>query len=145
MCVRAKSLQSCLTLCNTTDCSPPGFSVHGILQARIPEWVAMPSSRGSSQPRNQTNLPLLCLTSLALADGFFTTSATWEAIMNGSVPIPDAGSSLAARASFYNFILVKQLATSFTRTPVLEGLAFPRRTRQGRKGNCRRTKEGLEK
>ena len=65
--------------------------------------------------------------------------------MNGSVPIPDAGSSLAARASFYNFILVKQLATSFTRTPVLEGLAFPRRTRQGREGNCRRTKEDLEK
>ena len=36
----AKSLQSCLTLCNPMDCSPPGFSVHGILQARILEWVA---------------------------------------------------------------------------------------------------------
>ena len=35
------------------DCSPPGFSVHGILQARIREWVTMPSSRGSSQPRDQ--------------------------------------------------------------------------------------------
>ena len=40
------------------DCSPPGSSVHGILQARIPEWVAMPSSRGSSQPRDQT--PVSC-------------------------------------------------------------------------------------
>ena len=39
--------QSCPTLCNTMDCSPPGFSVHGILQARIPGWVAMPLSRGS--------------------------------------------------------------------------------------------------
>ena len=65
----------------------------------------------------------------ALAGGFFTTSATWEAVMNGLVPIPDEGSSLGARASPYNFIPRKQLATSFTRTPVLEGFAFPRRTR----------------
>ena len=46
--VCAKSLQSCLTLCDPLDCSPPVSSVHGILQARILEWVAMPSSRGSS-------------------------------------------------------------------------------------------------
>ena len=39
----AKSLQSCLTLCDTVDSSPPGFSFHGILQARIMEWIAMPS------------------------------------------------------------------------------------------------------
>ena len=44
--------QSYPTLCNPMDCSPPGSSVHGILQARILEWVAMPSSRGSSQPRD---------------------------------------------------------------------------------------------
>ena len=49
--VHVKSLQSCLILCNSMDCSPPGSSVHGILQARIVEWVAMPSSRGSSQSR----------------------------------------------------------------------------------------------
>ena len=47
-------LQSCLTLCDFMDCSPPGSSVHGILQARILEWVAMPSSRGSSRPRDRT-------------------------------------------------------------------------------------------
>ena len=41
-------------LCDPMDCSPPGSSVHGILQARIPESVAMPSSRGSSQSRDQT-------------------------------------------------------------------------------------------
>ena len=44
-CMYAKLLQSCLTLCDFTNCSPPGSSVHGILQARIMEWVAMPSSR----------------------------------------------------------------------------------------------------
>ena len=48
--------QSCLTLCDPMDCSPPGSSVHGILQARILECVAMPSSRGSSQPRDQTQV-----------------------------------------------------------------------------------------
>ena len=46
--------QSCLTLCNTMDCSLPGSSVHGILQERILEWVATPFSRGSSWPRDWT-------------------------------------------------------------------------------------------
>ena len=50
----AKSLESCPTLCNRMDCSPPGSSVHGILQARILEWVAVPSSSGSSQHRDRT-------------------------------------------------------------------------------------------
>ena len=53
MCMCARSLQLCLTLCDLLDCSPPVSSVHGILQARILEWVAMPSFRGSSQPRDQ--------------------------------------------------------------------------------------------
>ena len=56
LCLHAKSLQSFPTLCNPVDCSPPGFSLHGILQARILEWVAMPSSRGSSQPRDRTRV-----------------------------------------------------------------------------------------
>ena len=51
-------------LCDPMDCSPPGFSVHGILQTRILEWVAMPSSRGSSQPRDQIQVS-------CTADGFF--------------------------------------------------------------------------
>ena len=68
--MRAEWLQSCPTLCDPVDCSPPGSSVHGMLQARILEWVAMPSSRGSSRPRGRT----LSLMSPALADGFFTTS-----------------------------------------------------------------------
>ena len=56
LCVCAKSLQSCLTLCNPLDCSLPGSSSHGILQARILEWAAMPSSRGCSQPRDRTRV-----------------------------------------------------------------------------------------
>ena len=52
--VLAKSLQSCLTLCDPMDCCLPSSSVHVILQERILEWVAMPSFRGSSWPRDQT-------------------------------------------------------------------------------------------
>ena len=51
----AKLLQLCPALCNPVDCSPPGSSVHGMLQARILEWVSMPSSKGSSQPRDLPN------------------------------------------------------------------------------------------
>ena len=60
--------QLCLTLRDPMDCSLPGFSVHAILQARILEWVAIPSSRGSSQPRNQTKS--------CIAGRFFTSWAT---------------------------------------------------------------------
>ena len=51
-CVCAKSLQTCPSLCNPMDYSPPGSSFYGILQTRILEWVAMPSSRGSSPPKD---------------------------------------------------------------------------------------------
>ena len=63
----AKSLQSCLILCNAVDHGLPGSSVHGILQARILGWVAMPFPRGSSQPRIKPT----SLMSPALAGGFF--------------------------------------------------------------------------
>jgi len=55
----------CVQLCDLMDCSPPGSSVHGISQARIPEWVAIPSSRGSSPPRDQTRIS-------CIAGRFFT-------------------------------------------------------------------------
>ena len=58
-CVHAKLLQSYLTLCDPTDCSLPGSSVHGILQTRILEWAAMPSSRGSSRPSDGTRVSCL--------------------------------------------------------------------------------------
>ena len=52
----SKVAQSCLTLCNPMDYSLPRFSIHGIFQARILEWVAISFSRGSSQPRDQTRV-----------------------------------------------------------------------------------------
>ena len=52
----AKSLQSCPTFCNPKDCSPPGSSIHGILQVRILEWVAISFSRGCLPPRDQTHI-----------------------------------------------------------------------------------------
>ena len=54
--MHAKSLRLCPTLCDPMDCGPPGSSVHGILQARILQWAAMPSSRGSSRPRDRTHV-----------------------------------------------------------------------------------------
>ena len=57
----AKSLQSCPTLWDLMDHSPPGSSVHGILQARILEWVPMPSSRGSSQPQGSNQSHVSCI------------------------------------------------------------------------------------
>ena len=58
--------------CDLTKCSLPGSPVHGILQARILEWAAMPSSRESSQPRDQTLVS-------RIAGGFFTIFVTREA------------------------------------------------------------------
>ena len=67
-------IQSCLTLCDSMDCSLPGSSVHRILQVRILEWVAMPSSGGSSQPRDQNQVSYI-------VDRFFyhlSYPGTWE-------------------------------------------------------------------
>ena len=72
VCMHAKSFQLFPTLYDSMDCSSPASSVHGILQARILEWVAVPSSRGSSDP----GIKSMSLTSPALVGGFFTTSAT---------------------------------------------------------------------
>ena len=63
--------QSCLTVCNPVDCRSPGFSVHGILHTRILEWVAMPFSRGSYRPRDQTWI-------FHKASRFFTIWATMD-------------------------------------------------------------------
>ena len=65
--------QSSPTLYNPMDCSPPGSSVHGILQARILEWVAISFSRGSSWSRDRTQVS-------HIAGRFFTVWATREAL-----------------------------------------------------------------
>ena len=62
--MKALATQSCLILCHPVDCSPSGSSVHGILQARIPEWVAKTSSRGSSQLGIKPGSPALQADSL---------------------------------------------------------------------------------
>ena len=65
-------IQSCPTLCDHLDCSLPGSSVHGILQARILEWVVVSFSRGSSQPRDWTQLSWIvgrCFTIWATREG----------------------------------------------------------------------------
>ena len=71
----AKSLQSCLTLCEPIDGSPPGSPVPGILQARVLEWVAISFSRGSSQLRDRTQVS-------PMAGRRFTIWATREAQRN---------------------------------------------------------------
>ena len=74
VCVHAKLLQPCLTLCDPMDCSLPVSSVQGILWARTLEWVAMPSSRDLPNP----GIESVSLMYPSLAGGFFITSATWE-------------------------------------------------------------------
>ena len=69
--VYAHSFQLCLTLGDPMNCSLPVSSDHGILQARILEWVAMPSSKGSSQPRDRT-----CIS--YIAGRFFTAEPPWN-------------------------------------------------------------------
>ena len=70
--------QSCLTPCDSMACSPSVSSIHGILQARIWKWVAMPSCRRSSQPRDRTQVSII-------ASGFFNIWATWEDLQFSSV------------------------------------------------------------
>ena len=73
--VKVLFAQLCLILCDPIDCSPPGSSVHGILQARILEWVAISFSRGSSRPGVQPQV-------FCIAGRFFTFSATREALLS---------------------------------------------------------------
>ena len=69
--------QSCPTLCDPMDCSPPGSSVHGIFQAVVLEWIAISFSRGSSRPRDQTRLS-------CIVDRHFTVWATREVLLPAS-------------------------------------------------------------
>ena len=70
-CACAQSLHLCLTLCDPVGCNPLGSSVHGIFPISILEWVAMPSSRGSSPPRGWTHISFMS----CIASGFFTAAA----------------------------------------------------------------------
>ena len=82
--VTAIAAQSCLTLWDSMDCSPPCSSIHGVFQARVLEWVAIPFSRACSQPRDRTWVShtagrFFTLWATREADGFFTVWDTkWE-------------------------------------------------------------------
>ena len=87
--------QSCLTPCDSMDCSPPGSSVHGILQARILEWVALSFSRGSSWPRDRTHVSCVSW----IASKFFTTKPSGKplALLTSCSRSPTAGLQNRAR------------------------------------------------
>ena len=73
ICHWSEVTQSCPTLCDPMDCSPPGFYIHGGFQARVLEWVAISFSRGPSWPRDQTRVS-------CIAGRRFTIWATGEAL-----------------------------------------------------------------
>ena len=77
--IESEVAQSCPTLCDPMDCSLLGFSVHGIFQARILEWVAISFSRGSSQPKDRTQVS-------CIAGRRFILWATREALSNSNTP-----------------------------------------------------------
>ena len=103
-CMRAKLLQSCLTLCNPMVYSPSTTSVHGILQARILEWVARPYSKGSSRPRDW-----ICISYV---------DSHWQA---GSLPLMPPGKPFARGEQYHllehpaiqTFSVRSRLAQSF--------------------------------
>ena len=87
-CVHAESLQPRQTLCDSLDRSPPGCSVRGILQARILEWVAMPSCRGSSWPRiKSTSLQFPALAEVFLPLGHLGSPLLRISGSNGSMQV----------------------------------------------------------
>ena len=99
------SVASVVCDCNSMDCSPPGSSVHGIFQARILEWVAISFSRGSSRPRNQTQVSWK---SPALTGGFFTTKSPGKPPVNSRCSV-NATSSFRSLGEF-KFVAVQSLS-----------------------------------
>ena len=71
-------MTSCRTLCNPMDCCPPGSSVHGIIQPRVPEWIATSSSREFSRPRDWTGIS--CVSCIGMKILYHW--ATWKAIVS---------------------------------------------------------------
>ena len=88
--VHAQSLQLCQTLCNPMDCSSPSSSVNGILQLRILQWVALPFSRGSSRPRDQTHSPASSVLQVE-----FLPPSHWGSPLNCQVSFKKIGKSQA--------------------------------------------------
>ena len=90
----------CLNLCHPMDCSPPGSSIYGLLQARILEWGAIPFSRGSSRPRDQTQVS-------CIAVRFFTTEPPGK---------PQINKSSHKQSHFWNLEKMKQVSFKCSET-----------------------------
>ena len=97
----------CPTLCDPMDCSPPGSTVHGILQARILEWVAISFSRGSSRPRDQTQVS-------HIAGSLFTDQVfrkdTWSPLIKNPPPTHSQGYSSHSRCISYFLRISRKLS-----------------------------------
>ena len=112
--VKVLLAQSCPTLWDPMNCSPPGSSVHGILQARIMEWVATAFSRGSSRPRDQIQVS-------HIAGRFFTIWATRETWLtrgtnskeSKACELPDRGLWLDWQTGAYMFVALLEMGMSY--------------------------------
>ena len=119
-------IQACPSLCNPMDCSPPGSSVHEILQARILEWVAASSSRWFSQPRDQTCIPYIPCIGKA---GSLPLAPSGKPVLYYSKSLFSTGLIRANKTSQWNITvsvylpwLCILLPTSFTGDGVAEGV-----------------------
>ena len=111
--------QSCPPLCDPLDCSPPGSSIHGTLQARILEWLAISSSRGSSRHRDRTHISCVsCIGRLIL---YHWTTKEVQAMANWTRTAPRPGmaslqdgehTELAGHEKFYSNGAIRFLPAS---------------------------------
>ena len=112
-----KSLQSCLTLCDPMDCSPPGSSVHGILQARILEWLAISYSRQSPWPRDWTHVS--CVFPIGggcvISHGIFRQYFCW---------IKDQEKLKPTSVKIQNFVILRRTAASTPNSWQDDGIIF---------------------
>ena len=111
MCAQSSDTQSCLTLCDPMDCSPPGSSAHGISQARILKQVVIPFSRGPSLPRDWTQVFCVSCTGRCILYHW----ATWE-----SFPIRSPSAKFKGKLSLFILLalpVVISLSSNFLPGP----------------------------
>ena len=109
--------QSCPVFCGPMDCSPPGSSVHGMLQGRILEWAAIPFSRGSSQPRHQIHLSCIAgrfLTIWAIREASNYPNSLLES------PVHNSSSPLIFFLVIYSYIYLFTHFTDYKSASIFE-------------------------
>ena len=125
--------QSCLTLCDPTDCSLPGSSIYGVLQVKILEWLAIPFSSEYSQPRDQWQVSELQADSSLSEPPGIISYGKWKSILSG----PDL-ISLSPWTEFFPFLSQKKsercTLTGFKENKYLFCELFKGATRQGNVG-----------